>query len=337
MKISHLKALKQNLAESASHIYLIISKDSFQRKQAQDLIVNHLLKEEKNKDLCLKVFTDENFDMNRILDEMQGLSFFTPKQIFVIQNAEKLTKPLMDKFNDFFMKPTPGIYLILLASSLAISTILYKKTEGCGVILDIPEEKPWEKERSLQAWVKEYLAANDKSASPQVCLSLIKWAGTDISTLHQELEKLICYAGDRKEITDHDITAICSSVNSETGWQLGEAIFRRDAGTALRISKSLLEDGTHLLPLLRQIRSQFHTQLQICSILDSGGSITDIQKKFPYLRGSLLDRHLQIAKNYGLNKCKEGLLKIDQTELNSKNSAADPDLLCELLLVKLTT
>jgi DNA polymerase-3 subunit delta len=165
---------------------------------------------------------------------------------------------------------------------------------------------------------------------------LIKQIGTDPALLYQELEKLICYTDGRKEITSQDIHAICSTVNIETIWQLGDAIFRRDPGTALRISKGLLDDGTAFLGLLRQIRSQFETKFQIASLLANGGSPGDVTHFFPYMKGSILDQHVQAAKNYGLQKLKEGLLKIDEMEIKAKNSLADPDILNEILMTRLT-
>jgi len=78
-------------------------------------------------------------------------------------------------------------------------------------------------------------------------------------------------------------------VSIDTGWQLGDALFRRDALTALKIGKALLMDGTALIALLRQIRSQYQTAFQVATILELGGSSADISKQFPYMRGGILE------------------------------------------------
>jgi DNA polymerase-3 subunit delta len=164
----------------------------------------------------------------------------------------------------------------------------------------------------------------------------VKQTGLDSSFLFQELEKLLCYIGDRQEITQQDVVKICHHQPSDTIWQLGEALFKRDSVSALFISQSLLIEGQSLLPLLRQIRSQFQTQLHICMMLSNGKSAHEVSQEFPYLKGNLLDRTLQQASRYGLESFKQGILAIDATELRVKNSYADEKLLMELLVIQLT-
>ena len=92
-----------------------------------------------------------------------------------------------------------------------------------------------------------------------------------------------------------------------------------------------------LLSLLRQIRSQFQTDYQISCILAEGGGASEIAQNYPYMRGTILDKHIQTAKSYGKHKFKEGILALDETELKIKNSAADDNFLNELLILKLTS
>lgn len=171
----------------------------------------------------------------------------------------------------------------------------------------------------------------------QVCQFLLKQLGTDQSLLYQEIEKLFCYVGDRSEITLQDVSMISTSVNVENVWQLGDAIFRCDVNSALRISKALLNDGTALLALLRQIRSQFQTKFQICSILKNGGTSAEVVQQYPYMKGNILERNMQMALNYGMPRFKKGMIKIDETELQAKNSGADSDILLELLIAAIAT
>ena len=129
---------------------------------------------------------------------------------------------------------------------------------------------------------------------------------------------------------------MCQSNPSETIWQLGEALFRRDPGAALRISKGLLSEGSPFLGLLRQIRSQFQTEYQISCILADGGTSSDVAQNYPYMKGVILEKHLHTARSYGKEKFKKALLAIDETELSAKSSGADEDLLNERLIYQLT-
>jgi DNA polymerase-3 subunit delta len=271
------------------------------------------------------------------MSELQALAFFSARRVIVLQQADKLVKAETEQLEKYFENPNRSICFILAASAINHATNFFKKAEKAGIVLDIAEEKPWEKERSMQEWIAQKVAKEGKRVDPSVCLALVKQLGTDTATLHQELEKLICYIGDRQAITPQDLHAVCISVNSENAWQLGEAIFRRDGAAALRITKALLDEGTVFLALLRQIRNQFQTECQVCSILSNGGTPQDVSAQFAFMRGTILDRHIQQAQAYGMTRLKKGLLAIDDTEVMAKNSGSDPKWLAERLIIKLAT
>lgn len=339
MKYTNFRAFEKHLEGAYPNhfasLYMIISKEPFECKDASGKLSAQLLKGQLLPELNLKHFDAENLDLNTLLSELSALSLFSGKQVIILQNADKLTAPARTSLEAFIEKPSPNIFLIITAASVNHATNFYKKAEKHGVILEIPEQKPWEKEKSIAEWVGSQAASEGKQMSSLVCQLLIKQIGTDLNMLSSELEKLYCFVGDRTEITISDIGAICSSVDLSSIWQLGEAIFRREGGAALRITKAMLNDGSNFISVLKQIRFQFQTEFQVCSLLASGGTANDINQRFPYMRGNILDRHMQMAQTYGLKSFKQGMKNIDAIEIMAKNSAADHNTLAELLIAKL--
>lgn len=341
MKYTNIRSFEKHLIDASpkhfAELYLIINKDPFQRKESADHLAASILSEEAKPSLAIKSFDATQNDIEEILQELSSLSFFSKRRAVVIYNVEKFVKAQLEKIDAYIARPNPGVYLILTASAVHASSNFLKACAKAGIILDVAEEKAWEKEKSAQEWLVNKALSEGKKIDPQAAISLIKQTGPDPATLTQELQKLICYIGDRPQISVKDIEAVCATINQENIWQLGEAIFRKDTGTALRISKALLEDGTVLLSLLRQLRSQFQTDYQVCCLLANGGSPLDVQQQFPYMRGNILERHLQMSRTYGQTAFKSGIIKIDEAEQQIKNSSADPDLINEILILKLTS
>jgi len=340
MKFTNLKAFEKHVKEaSPSHfasLYLILAKDAFARKSATDILVQTLLKSQNNTDLALKVFSGDEHPIEKIVQELNTYGLFATQKLILIHNFDKLPSNAQDTLRPYFAKPIPTTTLVLNSTALNANTQLFKQIEKAGIILDIPEEKPWEKEKSMQAWAIAYGAEHKKRLDEATSQFLIKQLGTDQAAIQQELDKLCCYVDHRPEITTKDILAICISNNTETIWQLGDAIFKCDPAAALRISKGMLSDGVAFIALLRQIRSQFQTDFQICSILSRGGNGSDVAQQFPNLKGTILERRMQSARTYGMKRFRTGLLNIDNAELKAKNSA-DAELLNDLLMIQLTT
>ncbi|QLH34832.1 MAG: DNA polymerase III subunit delta [Parachlamydiaceae bacterium] len=339
MKYNQLKAFEKHLeGASPAHfapVYMILSKDEFNRKIAYEKLIKHLLGEQIANPMALSVYNEEKADIAKILQELDTLGIFAAKRVVVIHQADNLLKPATEKLLTYYENPNPSVYLVLTASSIAANTNFYKKSELVGVILEIPEEKSWEKEKSLKEWVDQKAAACGKQIESAAIQLLLKQIGTDQALLNQEIEKLVCYVGDRSKVTSQDVSAICISVNTENVWQLGEAIFQRDPTAALRIALALIKEGIPLLMLLRQIRTQFQTDFQVCTLLAQGGSGSEITKQFGYMKGQILEKHMHLAKNFGLQRFRKGLILIDETELAAKNSAAENAYLIERLIVKL--
>lgn len=339
MRYSHLAAFEKHLESAGpahfSPLYMVLAKDDFVRKEAYEKLISHLLGTQSAPLMSLCVYDDEKIDMDSVCLELNSLSFFSAKRVVVIHHVENLLKAATEKLIAYYENPNPLICLVLTATSILGTTSFYKKSELAGVILEIPEEKPWEKEKSLKIWIQQKVASYGKQIEPEASHLLLKQVGIDQATLSQEINKLVCYVGEKPRISSSDVYEICISLNIENVWQLGEAIFRCDAKTALRIALALIQEGTPLLILFRQIRSQFQTHFQVCSLLSQGGTGADITKQFVYMKGQILERHMQGAKNYGMKRFCRGLILIDEAELAIKNGATDYSFLMERLLIKL--
>lgn len=340
MKYDNLRAFEKHLEgaqpDHFSNCYLIIGKESFDCKEATDLLVKALLPEASQRELSLKQYQGDKLSVEVILNELNSLSFFCTRKVIIVHQVEKLKKEELKSLEATLDRLPRTYFLILVSESLSTASTFYKKAEKSGVVLDFPDLKPWEREKRLMEWTAKQAAAYRKNMPYQAVQLLVKQIGPDPALLEQEFQKLLCYVGERKEITPQDIQAISTASHTETIWQLGEAIFMGDRKAAIHISRAMLSDDTALLSLLRQIRSQFQTEYQVCSLLNSGGGAQAVSAEFPYMRGQILENHIRMAGRYGMERFKKGLLAIDAAELKAKSSGPDPELLLELLILQLT-
>lgn len=340
VKYDNIRAFEKHLKDASpnhfSNLYLVLGKEALECQEAVNLLMRHLLPG-KEREIAFTSFEGSTVIEEKLLTELYSNSFFASKRAIAIYNADKLKKQVQDSLENYVDRPSRSHFLILIAPTLQRNSSFYKKAERIGFVLDLPEIKPWEKEKRTLEWLNKQVTSARRQISHQACQCLIKYIGCDQHLLTQELEKLFCYIGDRKEVTTQDISAVCSIFSNETIWQLGEAVFCCDTTRTLRITRALLnESGNGLLPLLRQLRTQLQTGYQISLILAYGGGAAEIALEFPYMKGHILERHMQLALHYGVERFKRGLLAIDKTELQVKNSQLEDSLLAELLMIKLT-
>ncbi|PJD95953.1 MAG: DNA polymerase III subunit delta [Parachlamydia sp.] len=340
MKYTNFSAFEKHVQHAAPNhfapLYLLIAADDFERQKAENLLRREILGK-KHPPYAFVSREAEAFTLQELVNELSSGDMFTPRRIVLIQHLEGLKKAQKEHLENYFANPAPNICVICSAVSFNRGTTFYKKAEKAGVIFDVEEKKPWELEKLWIEQVAAAIQAEGKTIEHGAAHLLVKQVGSSSALLHQEIEKLMCYGGNRAAVTVKDIQAVCVKASLETIWQLGDAIFQREAALALRIGLALLEEGTPFLILLRQIRSQFQTKFQLCSIHASGGTLADITAQFPYMKGAVLDKNLAMAREYGLARFKQGMILIDAFELEAKNGSADSAYLAERLLIKLTT
>lgn len=339
MKYNHFptfeKALSSKSLSETPFLFTIIYKEDFLRQKAVDVIIKKFNTSAATTP-AITFFDGEEAPLASLMDEISTLSFFASLKILILNNAEKISKAESEKLEQIMASPSSSSILILSYTALAANTRLYKIAEKHGALLEIPEEKSWEKEKNALEWLLHEAAAQNIKIESKAAQLLVKQIGPDYALLAQELEKLVCYTYSKQLISLKDVEDISVRVHSETAWQLGEALFLRDSPSALRIAQGLLKDGVAFLTLLRQIRSQFQIEFQVCSLLARGATPEQVTQNFPYMKGRILEHHLQMAKNYGMERFRRGIICIDEHELMAKNSSTEHTLLAQRLIIKLT-
>ncbi len=277
------------------------------------------------------VLTAMNF--NEFSQEVETLPFLSKKRHVLLKYLEDLKKDEIEKVLTYVKNPNP--HVILTLSARALTGKLLKVVDECGTIYHLPTEKPWERERRLADTLSHEAAAQGVVLPLPIATEFVKAFGTDKSLLKQELSKLICYVGERKAVTAEDIRAISVPMPQETLWQLGEALFSSNFPLAHSTLLGLLQEGIVIFPILSSLRSQSETALRTLQAHQRGGNGA-VQKEFPYLKGRLLDKKMNLYNRFGQAKLQKTLHQIFLAELEARNSALPPEWILEKLLVKLT-
>lgn len=334
--ITFESALPRVNTSGFSPVYLILVKEDFSRNEAVQSVLNSILPSQQLKELGLTVLEGSQVNLSFLNHLLNSRSFLVNSKVIWIQNVDKIEKSIQEKLQAYLRKPAPFIHLILTASTSTKKSLLYTESEKVGVLLEIAETKSWEKEKHLINWINKYTTLQNKTISYQTSQALVQYLGNDQEIIASELEKLICYLGEKKEISQKDIQHICIQQHIQTIWQLGEALFHRDALQAIEISRALLNNGQAFLPLLRQIRGQFQVGYQICLLLKEDKYLEEIAKEFPYMKGQILKKNLNRSKSYGTESFRKGLIAIDAAESRIKHAAISEQLLAEILILQLT-
>lgn len=327
MKFQKLEVLEKHFKEAfPKHlcaIYVIIAPQESERKK---ILASLAQKLEEQCDLkkC-SLLTDA-------IEHLNAASLFAGKMAAVFDGVDLLVKGELDLLSHYIKAPNPQGHFILGAASAKCIDALYKMGKKEMVVLDLSKEKPWEEKQRLQRWVVQTLAANSRRISPDAVEALFERLPNDRLILQQELDKLLCYVGDRPEITRSDIEAICSISSELNFFQLARELIWNEVKTLPTIS-----DVGILLPLIGQLRNQLEMGLKMVALCKRGISKDEISKAFPRLWPKALQQVYEGAQRKGESYFRKGLLALYDFEFGLKTSLGKPEILFTLFCANCCT
>lgn len=226
MKFQSWPAFGKHLAESTpdhlAPIYLIIAPCSYERRKICDKIVSALHKRDPH--LAPQHCDAAAVPLHEVVEQLNSRSLFGSSPVVICDGLDKLKKSGWEPLLAYAERPSPFSFLILSSSSAKNTSDLYLKGKKEVVVLDLSDEKSWDRKARLQRYIIEYAHREGKTLNPDAAEHLLDHIGLDLPNLEQEIIKLICYVGDRKVIALNDVGQICSIEKSVSTWQLSEMI-----------------------------------------------------------------------------------------------------------------
>lgn len=322
------KQLQQAFPDHLSPIYMVVAQDPFERK---NIIKNILATLRRKDDSSTFIFHEANaLPIEKILEQLNTRSLFGGPTVVVLDGIEKLKKADVEVLENYLERPSRFSYLLIGGSSLKSHPSLYQKGKKEVVLVDLAEEKPWDRQRRLKEWVIAQAAKEKKAFSADAAAQLLEQIGPDMPALEQELIKLVCFVGERTRIELKDVQTICSSRTASTGWQISEALVW--GGRSVQQEHM---DLSALLALVGQIRYQLQIGHQIAACLGQGISTHELAGYFPSLKPQMLDKYIGEVRKRKAGFFTQGLQFLFHLELSCKSSSTDPQVLFDLFTHKL--
>jgi len=160
-------------------------------------------------------------------------------------------------------------HLIITTDMVDKRRALFKTLSSQGVVIDCSVPKGDRRadrvaqESVLAERMKAMLTAADKSMGQSTYLALYEMTGFDLRVFSSNLEKLISYVGDRKEITIADVESVLQRTKKDPIYELTNALADRKPDPALFFLDSILSAGIHPLQVFTALINQVRKLLLV--------------------------------------------------------------------------
>jgi DNA polymerase-3 subunit delta len=180
---------------------------------------------------------------------------------------------------------SPGVTLLISAIGCDKRRAAYKflEKQAQTKIFDAPDLSKSAGAEEVAAFVLQRVKELGKKMSDRTLAVFRDLVAPDFREIANELEKAALYVGDRPEITEDDVRAICSSSRQAVIWELTDAVGERNIGKAMRASENLLGYGESAIGVIILLAGQVRLML-LAQDLDKRGVLSSRQQGFSYAR-----------------------------------------------------
>jgi len=168
-----------------------------------------------------------------------------------------------------------GNHLIITTDMADKRRKLYKTILEHGMIIDcsVPTGDRRADKMAQEAVLSERMSAIlnqvGKRMDKNAYLALYEMTGFDLRTFSNNLQKLINYVGDRKNITVDDVVSVLNRTKKDPIYDLTNAVAERDIEKSLFFLNTLLADNFHPLQVLAAITNQMRRLFLVKAFVES--------------------------------------------------------------------
>lgn len=183
----------------------------------------------------------------RLREALQTLPFFGSAKVIWFQDcnflgderaagAAAVTEALIGLAQELKGFSWDKVRMLVSAGKVDKRKVFFKAMEKIGAVESLAgwslEDKDWA--GAAELWARQALRERRQEISDEALSELVNNVGPHARQLHNEIEKLMLYAGDRKVIELADVQAVCTRNRHARAYALGDALGDRDLPRLLR-------------------------------------------------------------------------------------------------------
>lgn len=335
-------ALKQVKEGQVSPVYVCFGEESFLIEQFTNRLCDALI-ERDHREFALSHYDLTDHAINEVIDDVETLPFMVPRKVVIAKNASFLTasgsskgkdnvEHDVDRFLSYVQSPVDYTVLVLIihAPKLDERRKVVKSLREFATVLTFNALS----ERDLHHWVKVQAEQMTCQIDEEAVRTLLQNSGTNLQTLHNELNKLALFAGNGGHITAAMIDQLAVRSLEHNIFRLIDDIVARRIDHALALLNDMLQQREEPILILMLIARQFRIMFQVKHMVERGNSQQQIASQLK-LRPFVVRGAIEQGKRYNMSTLRAITAHLANLDYEMKTGKINKEMALELFILKL--
>lgn len=255
------------------HLYLFLGEEVFLTDFYIQSVKKTLLKEDS---FDFIVFDSE--DISALQEAVEGVPMLNEHKVVVVRGQDLTAelKPAEVEFLTELLDNVPNSTCLIFSSvTVKKNTKLYKVLQDKCTVCQFERQKPAE----IVRWLVNVAKTNDMLLDRDTAALLLEYAGSDMTTLKTELDKLFSYCVDTKIITSKDVEDIVIRTVDAKIYYLLDAVFGGDSEKAFMLLQELKIENEKPIYINASIMGTLRSLIEHAYLQKEGRSAAAITDK----------------------------------------------------------
>ena len=310
-------------------VYFLFGEEPYPTEKFIRLVIQTLTDENTRDFNCDVLFADES-DADSVVSLASSFPMMSERRVVVCQSIQKFSTSDKKKILAYTRNPAEFTCLVLTAGKVD------RRQKFYGDLIQSTtsyESKPLYENQIVQ-WISRYCKDQGVSISKGAALVLVEQSDTMLWNVVHELEKVIAFIGERKEIRIEDVTAVSGMSRRYNLWELTDAVARKDFQSGLQILDELLEARQSAIGMIMDLTRRIIQLIQCRALIDRGHSQNQIIQKLG-LRSYFGKLFVQQAHGFSMIDLKNAVHTLTRADLAMKTGYMQGHLAMTLVLYDL--
>lgn len=276
------------------------------------------------------VFSDMKTTMDTISDSLETMPFFADRRVVVLKDLDLTGKnKYANDLAEMLTKISETTYIIIVEQEIDKRKKLYKAVKKTGHIVEFP----YLGESELVKYIARGLGRNKIKISGVDARHMIHYIGGDMTVMHNEIEKLVGYIGDRDVVTKEDIEEICQKSVESKIFELVDCMGTNRRSRALKLYHDLLLSKQPANRVLFMLTRQFRLIYKSKLMSGEGFSQNDVAKKLK-VQSFIVRKCIDQGRSFNIRSLESALEDALQTEIDIRTGVFHADFAVEQLIIR---
>ena len=307
-------------------VYLLYGDEDYLKLQYKNKLLRALVTEGDT--MNFSRFEGKEAQVPALIDLAETMPFFAEHRVILVEDSG-FFKNAAPQLAEYLPDMPETTCMIFIEKEVDKRSKTYKSLKDIGRMVEF--KTPGEK--MLTRWVLTVLQKNGKKLTQPTMQLFLEKAGNSMGNIDRELEKLICYVGDREIIQMDDVEEICTGQTENRIFDMIHMMAEKRQKEALELYYDLLALKEPPMRILFLLVRQFNILLQVKTMVAAGMEQNQIADRAG-LRSFTIRRYRSEAGHFSVQKLKEALRDCARAEEDVKTGRLDDRLSVELILVK---